>query len=152
CPAAPRVVGAATSTSARPRPWTARSPPACPSPASPPTTATPSTGARCGSRSCCALPAARASICGCGGRGGPSPQTDRRAPVYSLLAGVRVLDLSLLAPSMAGMHLADLGADVVKVEPPHGDHTRQVGGAFRSGPSLNHLRWNRGKRSLALDL
>jgi crotonobetainyl-CoA:carnitine CoA-transferase CaiB-like acyl-CoA transferase len=72
--------------------------------------------------------------------------------VYSLLADIRVIDLSLLAPSMVGMHLADLGATVVKIEPPRGDHTRQVGGPFRSGPSLNHLRWNRGKRSVALNL
>lgn len=73
--------------------------------------------------------------------------------MYSLLAGVRVLDLSVLAPSMVGMHLADLGADVVKLEaPPYGDHTRLLGGPFRDGPSLSHLRWNRGKRSLGLDL
>jgi crotonobetainyl-CoA:carnitine CoA-transferase CaiB-like acyl-CoA transferase len=73
--------------------------------------------------------------------------------MYQLLNGVRILDVSLLAPSMAGMHLADLGADVIKVEaPPYGDHTRLVGGSFRGGPSLSHLRWNRGKRSVGLDL
>jgi crotonobetainyl-CoA:carnitine CoA-transferase CaiB-like acyl-CoA transferase len=73
--------------------------------------------------------------------------------VYDLLAGIRVLDVSLLAPSMLGAQLADLGAEVIKVEaPPRGDHSRLVGGPFRDGPSLTHLRWNRGKKSLGLNL
>jgi crotonobetainyl-CoA:carnitine CoA-transferase CaiB-like acyl-CoA transferase len=51
------------------------------------------------------------------------------------------------------MHLADLGADVIKIEqPPRGDYYRQVGPPFQGGPSLNHLETNRGKRSLALNL
>ncbi len=46
---------------------------------------------------------------------------------YSLLSGVRVLELSLLAPDMLGMHLADLGADVIKIEqPPRGDYVREI--------------------------
>jgi len=72
---------------------------------------------------------------------------------YSLLSGVRVLELSLLAPDLLGMHLADLGAEVIKVEqPPRGDYVREIGGNHVGGISLMHLRWNRGKRSLALDL
>jgi crotonobetainyl-CoA:carnitine CoA-transferase CaiB-like acyl-CoA transferase len=72
---------------------------------------------------------------------------------YSLLAGVRALELALLAPDLLGMHLADLGAEVIKVEPPpDGDYVRTVGSRAVRGLSLMHLRWNRGKRSLTLDL
>ena len=54
---------------------------------------------------------------------------------------------------MVGMHLADLGADVIKVEMPgRGDYTHSVGAVRKGGLSFLHLRWNRGKRSLALDL
>jgi formyl-CoA transferase len=49
------------------------------------------------------------------------------------------------------MLLADLGADVIKVEPPAGDSTRQMPGAIGSdSPSFNAL--NRGKRSIVLNL
>jgi crotonobetainyl-CoA:carnitine CoA-transferase CaiB-like acyl-CoA transferase len=72
---------------------------------------------------------------------------------YSLLSGVRVLELALLAPNLLGMHLADLGAEVIKLEqPPHGDYTREIGARKAGGLSLLHLRWNRGKKSLLLDL
>jgi crotonobetainyl-CoA:carnitine CoA-transferase CaiB-like acyl-CoA transferase len=71
----------------------------------------------------------------------------------ALLDGFRVVEVALLAPNMLGMHLADLGADVIKVEDPgRGDYTRQVGGAKAGGVSFLHLRWNRGKRSVVLDL
>ncbi len=73
--------------------------------------------------------------------------------MYSLLRGVRVIELALLAPDLLGMHLADLGADVIKVEePPDGDYLRVIGPRKVGGLSLMHLRWNRGKRSLTLDL
>jgi crotonobetainyl-CoA:carnitine CoA-transferase CaiB-like acyl-CoA transferase len=69
------------------------------------------------------------------------------------LDGLRVVEVALLAPNALGMHLADLGADVVKVEEPgRGDYTREVGGVRLGGLSILHLRWNRGKRSIALDL
>jgi crotonobetainyl-CoA:carnitine CoA-transferase CaiB-like acyl-CoA transferase len=70
------------------------------------------------------------------------------------LAGVRVLDLSrVLAGPYCSMVLADLGADVVKVERPGaGDPTRAWGPPFREGESAYYLCVNRGKRSLALDL
>lgn len=72
------------------------------------------------------------------------------------LAGLRVLDLSrILAGPVCCQILADLGADVVKVERPHvGDDTRQWGPPFVAphGPSAYYLSANRGKRSLALDL
>jgi crotonobetainyl-CoA:carnitine CoA-transferase CaiB-like acyl-CoA transferase len=73
-----------------------------------------------------------------------------------LLGGVRVLDLSrVLAGPFCCQLLADLGADVVKVERPGtGDDTRQWGPPFLpdNGPSAYYLSCNRGKRSLALDL
>jgi crotonobetainyl-CoA:carnitine CoA-transferase CaiB-like acyl-CoA transferase len=70
-----------------------------------------------------------------------------------LLEGLRVVEVALLAPNALGMHLADMGADVVKVEEPgRGDYTRSVGAARSNGISFLHLRWNRGKRSVAVDL
>ncbi len=73
-----------------------------------------------------------------------------------VLEGVRVVEVSAWAfvPS-AGAVLADWGADVVKVEPPRGDPMRGlisggVGGG--GGPSFPWEIWNRGKRSVALDL
>ena len=46
----------------------------------------------------------------------------------AVLSGVRVIDLSQWLPGpAAGQLLADLGADVVKVEPPHGDPMRRIG-------------------------
>lgn len=70
------------------------------------------------------------------------------------LAGVRVVDLSrVLAGPYATMTLADLGADVVKVEHPKGgDETRAWGAPFAGGESAYFLSVNRGKRSVALDL
>jgi formyl-CoA transferase len=70
------------------------------------------------------------------------------------LAGVRVLDLSrVLAGPYCSMLLADLGADVVKVERPgSGDPTRAWGPPFRDGESAYYLCVNRGKRSVAIDL
>ena len=69
-----------------------------------------------------------------------------------LLSGVRVLECSLLGPAAITMHLADLGADVIKIEPPQGDYVRQMTWPIVEGVSLMHLHINRGKRSLTLDL
>ena len=72
---------------------------------------------------------------------------------YTLLGGVRVLEMALLAPDLLGMHLADLGAEVIKIEqPPDGDYLRAIGGRKLAGLNLMHLRWNRGKKSVTLDL
>jgi crotonobetainyl-CoA:carnitine CoA-transferase CaiB-like acyl-CoA transferase len=70
------------------------------------------------------------------------------------LAGVRVLDLSrVLAGPYCTMLLADLGADVVKVERPDGgDITRAWGPPWAGGESTYYLSVNRGKRSIAVDL
>src|ERR1700756_18750 len=69
------------------------------------------------------------------------------------LASFRVLDLTrFLAGPYAAMVLADLGADVIKVEPPGGDDSRNLGPFHESGESWSFIQANRGKRSIALDL
>lgn len=68
------------------------------------------------------------------------------------LAGVRVLEITqIIAGPYCGLNLADLGADVIKVEPPEGEGVRRVGG-FAPGESKAYHTLNRGKRSLLLDL
>src|SRR5215471_15711292 len=73
-------------------------------------------------------------------------------PTGSLLAGVRIIESSLLGPGGVGMHLADLGADVIKVENPGGDYVRRMAFPIIDGISLLHWHLNRGKRSIVLDL
>src|SRR3979411_1854607 len=69
------------------------------------------------------------------------------------LDGIRVLDFShALAGPYCTMLLGDLGADVVKVEPPSGDHSRHWGPPFINGESSYFLSVNRNKRSVVLDL
>jgi crotonobetainyl-CoA:carnitine CoA-transferase CaiB-like acyl-CoA transferase len=69
------------------------------------------------------------------------------------LAGLLVADFSrILAGPYATMLLADLGAEVVKVESPHGDDTRTWMPPVRDGVSTYYLGINRNKRSIALDL
>src|SRR3989441_348307 len=72
------------------------------------------------------------------GRHAPLPVTAQGPP----LDGIRVVDLtSYIAGSYAAMQLADMGADVVKVESPEGDAFRELPGFFG---------WNRGKRSISV--
>ncbi|OIP38254.1 MAG: hypothetical protein AUK47_12320 [Deltaproteobacteria bacterium CG2_30_63_29] len=70
------------------------------------------------------------------------------------LEGLRVLDFSrVLSGPYGTMTLADLGADVIKVEhPAEGDDTRKFGPPFVDNQSTYFLSINRGKRSVALDL
>ena len=68
------------------------------------------------------------------------------------LHGLRVLDLTTLfaAPQVAAM-LGDLGADVVKIEPPGGDPMRRAG-KLRNGHAVQWARISRNKRNVTLDL
>lgn len=71
------------------------------------------------------------------------------------LHGLKVIELArVLAGPWAGQTLADLGADVIKVESPAGDDTRQWGPPFvkRDGSASYFHACNRGKRSIAIDL
>ena len=69
------------------------------------------------------------------------------------LSGITVLEFSrVLAGPWCGMLLADLGADVIKVEDFGGDDTRGLGPPFKDGLSAYFACCNRNKRSLALDL
>src|SRR5215471_7403633 len=69
-----------------------------------------------------------------------------------LLGGVRVIESSLLGPAAVGMHLADLGAEVIKIEGPGGDYVRKMAFPIIDGISLLHWHLNRGKKSVVLDL
>lgn len=69
------------------------------------------------------------------------------------LTGVKVLDFSQLLPGpMCSLQLADLGAEVIKIEPPQGDAARGLGSSSSNTTSHFFLAINRNKRSLAIDL
>jgi succinate--hydroxymethylglutarate CoA-transferase len=74
-------------------------------------------------------------------------------PGDGALSGIRVLDLTrVLAGPLCAMMLGDMGADVIKVEPPGGDDTRRWGPPFAGGESAYFLGANRNKRSMTLDM
>jgi len=74
--------------------------------------------------------------------------------MINALDGIKILDFSrqMAAPLGTAM-LSDFGADVIKVESmPHGDPSRNTGKAYMGDQSALFLMWNRGKRSLAIDM
>jgi crotonobetainyl-CoA:carnitine CoA-transferase CaiB-like acyl-CoA transferase len=73
-------------------------------------------------------------------------------PEVAPLTSVRVIECSMLGPGAITTPLADLGADVIKVEPPQGDYVREMTWPIVEGVSLMHLQISRGKRSVVLDL
>src|SRR3546814_16246949 len=69
------------------------------------------------------------------------------------LHGVRVLDLTtFLSGPFCTQILADLGAEVIKVEPPGGDSSRHIPPHFLDGQSLYFLVIHRNKQSISIDL
>lgn len=69
------------------------------------------------------------------------------------LSGIKVIEIAhwLVAPYCANI-LADLGAEVIKIEPPQGDQVRKAGGHFKDGESYLFAAYNHGKRSLSVNL
>ena len=71
----------------------------------------------------------------------------------SLLSDVRVADFTrVLTGPFATQTLGDMGADVIKIEPPNGDDTRAWGPPFVGDQATYFISTNRNKRSIALDL
>src|ERR687885_224203 len=69
------------------------------------------------------------------------------------LSGIRVLEVgNFMAAPFCTLQLADLGADVVKIENPDGGDNVRATAPFLEGESSSFVRLNRNKRSLALDL
>lgn len=80
-------------------------------------------------------------------------RTDPAAGTEPLLSGIRVIDFTAAAAGpFCTMLLADLGAEVIKVEPPIGDHGRHWGNWRVDKKSFLFMSVNRNKRSVVLDL
>ncbi|MGE3712831.1 MAG: CoA transferase, partial [Hyphomicrobiaceae bacterium] len=79
-----------------------------------------------------------------------------RPPLPGALSGIRVVEIADEKGEYCGLTLAGLGADVIKVEPPGGSPTRRIGPFYKdkvdTEGSLFFWQYNRGKRSIELDL
>lgn len=83
----------------------------------------------------------------------PQPPRSSGAADPPPLEGIKVVDFSrVFAGPLCTMTLADMGADVVKVESRDGDEARQFGPPWLGGEGMNFLAVNRNKRSIVLDL
>jgi crotonobetainyl-CoA:carnitine CoA-transferase CaiB-like acyl-CoA transferase len=82
-----------------------------------------------------------------------SVREDTTNPLSQTLSGVRVIDFSQIAAGpLCTMLLGDMGAEVLKVEPPEGDVARRLGPPFIGDESTLYLALNRNKRSVVIDL
>ena len=68
------------------------------------------------------------------------------------LAGLRIVESSMLGAAAISTSFADMGADVIKVESPYGDYIREMTWPIIEGTSLMHYHLNRGKKSITLNL
>ncbi len=69
------------------------------------------------------------------------------------LVGFRVLDLTaVISGPFCTQLLGDLGADVIKIEPPEGDSMRRIGRPAKNGVTAAYLNFNRNKRSIVIDI
>lgn len=68
------------------------------------------------------------------------------------LDGVRIIEASMLGPAAITQPLVDMGAEVIKVEPPAGDYGREMTWPIVEGTSLLFLHANRGKKAISIDL
>jgi len=75
------------------------------------------------------------------------------SPIGSFLSGIRILDLSQYIPGpLASLMLLDMGAEVIKIEPPAGDPMQHLGPRNRQGGPLFYETLNAGKSALRIDL
>src|SRR3954462_2904563 len=85
---------------------------------------------------------------------GPGEMMGNAGP--GMLAGLRVIEIADERAEYAGLLLAGLGAQIIKIEPPVGNATRRVGPFFENQPGLERSlffwNYNRNKKSVVLDL
>ena len=75
------------------------------------------------------------------------------AAPHGPLKGIRVIDItSMITGPLCSQQLGDLGADVIKIEPTHGEISRWMAPPQKAGLTGFYTQMNRNKRSLALDL
>ncbi len=83
----------------------------------------------------------------------PAARSAEGNPVNGPLAGIRIIEVGhMLAGPYCGLLLADMGAEVIKVEPPDGDIGRRVSPHFIGPHNAYFASLNRNKKSVALDL
>src|SRR5438045_7073457 len=90
------------------------------------------------------------------GLAGSGPGTMMGSAGPGMLAGLRVIEVADDRAEYAGLLLAGLGAEVVKIEPPEGNATRRIGPFLEDQPGLERSlffwNYNRNKKSVVLDL